>query len=121
MSGAEEVLGEAFQEKILIPPDAQPKDNSASSTPSLVPPPSPLPRATFGREQPLSPCGPAPLLLSAPCFLSCYLIIEPSLEHLLLLPTDAINYHGGYRHIRDYAPHWSHVPKGKGSQHFSSS
>ena len=44
------------------------QSTGASSTPFPIPPPSPLPGAAFGREQPLVPCGPAPLLLFALCY-----------------------------------------------------
>ena len=67
-------------------------------------PPSPLPGAAFGREQPLVPCGPAPLLLFAPCSPSWHPMVEPFLEHPLQPPTGTLNYHDGHRPIRDFAP-----------------
>ena len=71
-----------------------PSEYWASSTPSPVLPPSPLLGAAFAREQPLAPCGPAPLLLFAPCSASQHPEVEPFLEHLLQPPTGTVNYHG---------------------------
>ena len=51
----------AAQEMILIWPDVWPLNCWASSVPSPALPPSPLLGAAFVREQPLVPCGPAPL------------------------------------------------------------
>ena len=101
----EEILGEASQVKILKGPDTPPTEHSVSSIPIPGLPSSPLPGAALVREQPLAPCGPAPLLLSVPCFHIWHPVIMPFLAHLPLPPTGTLNYHDGHGHIRDFTPH----------------